>query len=68
MGREKEYQELLRERELAARWKLSTRTLQRWRNDGSGPAYILIGGAIRYRMEDILDFEDRRRSSGSAGE
>ena len=68
MGREKEYQELLRERELAARWKLSTRTLQRWRIDGSGPAYILIGGAIRYRMEDILDFEDRRRSSGSAGE
>ncbi|WP_085853141.1 helix-turn-helix domain-containing protein [Palleronia marisminoris] len=55
---------LIRERELAERWSTSQRTLQRWRAEGKGPAYILIGGAIRYRMADIADFEDRMRCGG----
>ena len=53
----------LRERELAARWKKSKRTLQRWRAEGYGPAYILIGGSVRYPLTDILEFEDRTRRS-----
>jgi hypothetical protein len=57
---------LIRERELAERWKTSRRTLQRWRADGSGPAYILIGGAIRYRWADITAFEERMRRGGGA--
>jgi hypothetical protein len=52
---------MLRERELAVRWSMSQRTLQRWRSEGFGPAYILIGGAIRYSMKDILDYENRMR-------
>lgn len=55
--------DFLRERELADRWKTSRRTLQRWRAEGYGPAYVLIGGAIRYRFADVLDFE-RRMSRG----
>lgn len=55
---------LIRERELAERWKTSRRTLQRWRTEGWGPAYILIGGAIRYRLADILAFEERMRRGG----
>ena len=47
---------ILRERELAVRWKVSTRTLQRWRSEGFGPGYILIGGSIRYRFADVLAF------------
>ncbi|MEJ8570763.1 helix-turn-helix domain-containing protein [Microbaculum marinum] len=57
---------LIRERELAERWKTSRRTLQRWRAGGSGPAYILIGGAVRYRMADVLTFEERMRRAGGA--
>ncbi|MAQ83682.1 MAG: hypothetical protein CMH12_10665 [Maritimibacter sp.] len=53
---------LLRERELAQRWKTSQRTLQRWRSENFGPAYIRIGGAIRYPMKDVLDYEARNRS------
>jgi len=56
----------LREPELADRWKTSQRTLQRWRADGFGPAYVLIGGAIRYRFADVIDFE--RRMSRGGGE
>lgn len=55
---------LLSERQLAHRWQKSRRTLQRWRSEGFGPAYILIGGSIRYRLADVLDFEDRRRQGG----
>lgn len=57
---------LLRERELAERWKTSTRTLQRWRAEGGGPAYLVIGGAIRYRMADVVFFENSMRRGGGA--
>ena len=53
--------QFLRERELAERWKISRRTLQRWRAEGFGPAYIPIGGAIRYRIRDIEAFEEKMR-------
>jgi len=56
--------EFLRERELAARWRTSQRTLQRWRALGDGPAFIRIGGAIRYRMDDVIDYEAQMQRGG----
>jgi hypothetical protein len=56
---------LLREDELATRWRVSKRTVQRRRAGGNGPEYILIGGTIRYRMADVLAFEARMRRGGS---
>lgn len=35
----------LRQQELAERWKLSPRTLERWRWLGTGPLYHKIGAA-----------------------
>ncbi|WP_231592732.1 helix-turn-helix transcriptional regulator [Pelagovum pacificum] len=55
---------MLSERALAARWVLSTRTLQRWRSDGYGPAFLNIGGSIRYRLGDILAYEAQHRQGG----
>lgn len=52
------------ERALAERWNKSLRTLQRWRSEGYGPAYIRIGGTVHYRFEDVLAFEDRQRRGG----
>lgn len=52
----------LTQRELAARWKLSGRTLERWRAEPYGPAWISIGGSIRYRMTDVLAWEAGHRS------
>jgi hypothetical protein len=46
--------------ELAERWKVSARTLEKWRQTRRGPPYLLIGGAIRYRIEDILAYEAPR--------
>jgi hypothetical protein len=55
---------LIRERELAERWKTSRRTLQRWRAKGAGPAWILMVGAVRYRLADVLAYEDTMRRVG----
>ncbi len=49
------------QRDLETRWQLSGRTLERWRADNKGPAWYMIGGSIRYRLEDIEEFELRHR-------
>ena len=43
--------------ELAARWKISPRTLERWRWTGEGPAFIKIGRRVVYRLEDVEAYE-----------
>jgi len=40
--------------ELARRWRLSHRTLERWRRQGTG---LKLGGRIVYRLIDIEAFE-----------
>lgn len=47
----------LTQKQLASRWQLSTRTLQRWREEKKGPIWIRIAGRVRYRLRDIEDFE-----------
>lgn len=52
---------LMRERDLAARWGISRRTLQRWRAEHYGPPFVRIGGSIRYILTDVIAFEERKR-------
>jgi hypothetical protein len=52
--------------ELARRWRVSPRTLERWRGQGKGPAYLKIGGRIVYRKEDVADFEIQQRRAGGS--
>jgi DNA-binding transcriptional MerR regulator len=54
----------LRQGEVARRWQLSPRTLERWRWLGLGPAYLKIGGRVVYRLEDILAYEAAQRRVG----
>jgi Helix-turn-helix domain len=46
--------------DLARRWQISPRTLERWRWLGIGPRYIKIGGRVVYRLEDIEAYEAAR--------
>ena len=48
--------------ELAARWRISHRTLEYWRSLGEGPRFIKIGRLVIYRMEDVVAFENRELS------
>ncbi len=43
--------------ELADRWKVSPRTLERWRWLQKGPAYVRIGGRVVYRLDVIEAYE-----------
>lgn len=44
--------------ELARRWGISHRTLQRWRMEGKGPPYLKLCGRVIYRAVEVLSWED----------
>ena len=48
---------VLNENELAQRWGISPKTLQRWRSEGRGPRYLKLSKRVSYPLEAILDFE-----------
>ena len=50
--------EFLSDPELSARWGLKAGTLSNWRCQGRGPTFIKIGGSVRYKIADILAYED----------
>jgi hypothetical protein len=50
--------------DLARRWRISERTLERWRWLRQGPAYLKIGGRVAYRLEDVEAFEATRLRAG----
>ena len=52
--------------DLARRWRLSPRTLERWRWLGQGPAYLKLGAAVAYRLDDVEAFEAGRRRDAAA--
>lgn len=52
--------------ELAARWNISRRTLERWRWTGEGPQFIHIGGRVVYRLEDVEAFEAEQLRKSTA--
>jgi hypothetical protein len=54
--------ERLTERDLAALWRVSERTLQRWRSQGCGPDWMRIGSRILYSRATVLAFEDQHRN------
>jgi hypothetical protein len=45
-------------RDLARRWQVSVKKLEndRWR--GGGVPFVRIGAAVRYRLADVLAFEE----------
>ena len=47
--------------DLARRWRISPRTLERWRWLGQGPCFLKIGGRVAYRLEDVLAYEAAQR-------
>ena len=53
----------LNEIELAARWGMSPKTLQRWRTLNVGPEYLKLGKKIMYPLADVEDYENLVRSN-----
>jgi predicted site-specific integrase-resolvase len=53
--------------ELARRWNISARTLERWRWLGEGPVYLKLGGRVSYRLEDIEYYETTHLHANTNG-
>jgi Helix-turn-helix domain len=53
-----EYDGLLTEVEAADLLSLSVRTLQAWRTQAFGPAFVRAGRAVRYRRRDLFAWMD----------
>jgi len=52
--------------ELAARWNISPRTLERWRWTGEGPRFVKLGGRVVYRLEDVEAYEREQIRASTA--
>jgi hypothetical protein len=52
--------------ELAKRWRMSQRTLERWRWQGVGPAYLKLGMRVVYSLADVEAFERDGRQEPTA--
>ena len=56
----------LNEKQLAERWGVSVRTLQADRVKGTGVSFIKIGRSVRYRLEDVLAYEEAQRRTSTS--
>lgn len=43
--------------DLAERYQIPVQTVRHWRIRGTGPRAVKIGRYIRYRVDDVLDWE-----------
>lgn len=57
----------LTQNELATRWNLSPRTIERWRSNGEGPRFVRLGNRVMFRLEDIEAFEEQHLLESNAG-
>lgn len=49
----------INENELATRWGVSPKTLQRWRSEGRGRRYLKLSKRVSYPLDEIFLFEER---------
>lgn len=52
--------------DLARRWRISPRTLERWRCVAHGPRYLKIGGRVVYRLDDVEAYEAQQLRTSTA--
>ena len=48
--------------ELAERYGVPVKTPAEWASKGTGPRYAKFGRHVRYRLSDVIDWEERRFS------
>lgn len=47
-------------RELAERYGIPVKTPAEWASKGTGPSYAKFGRYVRYRLADVIDWEQAR--------
>lgn len=46
--------------DLAERFGVPVKTIYTWNSNGTGPRFMSIGRHTRYRLADVIDWEDSR--------
>jgi predicted site-specific integrase-resolvase len=57
----------LNQNQLAERWGISPRTLERWRWIGQGPVHLKLGGRVVYRLQDVEQYEAQHLHANTVG-
>lgn len=57
---------LLIPQEVAEHLQVHVGTLARWRMEQKGPAWIEVGGQVRYRSEDVQTWLEANKKNGDA--
>ena len=52
--------------EVAQRFQVATKTVAMWAVNGKGPRYAIFGKAARYRLSDVIAWENQQFSGGDA--
>jgi predicted DNA-binding transcriptional regulator AlpA len=58
---------VLNEIELAQRWGVSPKSLQRWRSEGRGPRYLKLSKRVGYPLDVIVEFERQALHESTSG-
>lgn len=56
----------LTRKELAARLRVPVATLAQWASRGAGPKYAIFGRHSRYRLTDVIAWENAQVCGGAA--
>lgn len=56
----------LNQNQLAERWNVSPRSLERWRWRGEGPKFLKLGGRVVYRLHDVELYEAEQLRDSTA--
>ena len=56
----------LNQNALAIRWRISPRSLERWRWLKQGPPYLKVGGKVLYRLTDVEAYEQAQLRQAGA--
>jgi predicted DNA-binding transcriptional regulator AlpA len=60
MARPRLHDEYLSPDSLAERWKVPVKTIYHWNTTHSGPRFMKIGRHVRYRLRDVVAWENSR--------
>lgn len=52
--------------DLAERYAVPIDTIYMWNKTGTGPRYLRIGRHCRYKLEDVIAWENSRYADGAA--
>lgn len=50
---------VMTEQQVAARWRVSLKTMRRWRQDKVGPTWHKLFHHVRYHEADVFDYEQQ---------